>query len=55
MIIAPSAGSWEKMKNKVDSLLTQYIPEFPKAIELKLPALRKIELPSLKKIESKSK
>ena len=47
--------SWEKMKNKVDSLLTQYIPEFPKAIELKLPALRKIELPSLKKIESKSK
>jgi len=43
--------SWEKMKNKVDSLLTQYIPEFPKAIELKLPQLKKIELPKLKKIE----
>ena len=47
--------SWDEMKNKVDSILTQYVPEFPKAIELKLPTLRKIELPSLKKIESKSK
>ena len=42
--------SWDKMKDKVDSLLTQYIPEFPKAIELKLPQLKKIELPKLKKI-----
>jgi glycosyltransferase involved in cell wall biosynthesis len=42
--------SWSKMKDKVDSLLTQYIPEFPKAIELKLPQLKKIELPKLKKI-----
>jgi len=47
--------SWDKMKDKVDLLFTQYIPEFPKAIELKLPQLKKIELPSLKKIESKSK
>jgi len=43
--------SWDKMKDKVDSLFTQYIPEFPKAIELKLPQLKKIELPKLKKIE----
>ena len=42
--------SWDKMKDKVDSLFTQYIPEFPKAIELKLPQLKKIELPKLKKI-----
>jgi hypothetical protein len=41
--------SWDKMKEKVDSLLTQYIPEFPKAIELKLPQLKKLELPKLKK------
>jgi len=43
--------SWEKMKEKLDSILTQYIPEFPKAIELKLPQLKKIELPKLKKVE----
>jgi glycosyltransferase involved in cell wall biosynthesis len=42
--------SWDKMKDKVDSLFTQYIPEFPKAIELILPQLKKIELPKLKKI-----
>jgi glycosyltransferase involved in cell wall biosynthesis len=44
--------SWDKMKEKTDSIFTQYIPEFPKEIKLKLPQLRKIELPSLKKIES---
>jgi hypothetical protein len=44
--------SWDKMKDKVDSLFTQYIPEFPKQIQLKLPQLKKIELPKLKKIES---
>jgi glycosyltransferase involved in cell wall biosynthesis len=43
--------SWDKMKEKIDSLFTQYIPEFPKNIELKLPQLKKIELPKLKKIE----
>jgi glycosyltransferase involved in cell wall biosynthesis len=43
--------SWDKMKEKIDSLLTQYVPEFPKAIELKLPQLKKIELPKLKKVE----
>jgi glycosyltransferase involved in cell wall biosynthesis len=43
--------SWDKMKEKIDSLFTQYIPEFPKNIELKLPQLKKIELPKLKKVE----
>jgi hypothetical protein len=40
------------MKEKVDELFTQYIPEFPKQVPLALPKLKKIELPSLKKIES---
>ena len=35
--------SFDKMKEKVDSLLTQYLPEFPKAVEFKLPTLTKIE------------
>ena len=37
--------SWDKMKEKLDSLLTQYIPEFPKEFTLKLPAIKKIEFP----------
>jgi hypothetical protein len=37
--------SWEAMKNKIDELFTQYIPDLPKKIELKLPDLKKIELP----------
>jgi hypothetical protein len=32
-------------------LFDKYIPEFPKAVELKLPQLKKIELPKLKKVE----
>jgi glycosyltransferase involved in cell wall biosynthesis len=44
--------NWDKMKEKVDELFTQYIPEFPKHVPLALPKLKKIELPSLKKIES---
>ena len=43
--------SYEKMRETLDNLLTQYIPEFPKQVQLKLPQLKKIELPSLKKIE----
>jgi glycosyltransferase involved in cell wall biosynthesis len=43
--------SWDKMKEKTDELLTKYIPEFPKQVELKLPQLKKIELPKLKKVE----
>ena len=41
--------SYEKMRETLDNLLTQYIPEFPKQIQLKLPQLKKIELPKLKK------
>jgi len=37
--------SWEAMKNKVNELFIQYIPDLPKKIELKLPNLKKIELP----------
>jgi hypothetical protein len=43
--------SWEAMKNKVDELFTQYIPDLPKKVELKLPTLKKIELPKLKKVK----
>jgi hypothetical protein len=43
--------SWDKMKDKVSQLFDQYIPEFPKQIQLQLPQLKKIELPKLKKIE----
>jgi hypothetical protein len=43
--------SWDKMKEKMDILFTQYIPEFPKQVQLKLPQLKKIELPKLKKVE----
>lgn len=41
--------SWDKMKEIVDSLFEQYIPEFPKEVALKLPSLKKIELPTLNK------
>jgi hypothetical protein len=44
--------SWNKMSEKADSIFTQYIPEFPKEIKLKLPTLKKIELPKLKTAES---
>jgi hypothetical protein len=37
--------SWDKMKKKVGELFTQYIPDLPKKVELKLPTLKKIELP----------
>jgi glycosyltransferase involved in cell wall biosynthesis len=43
--------SYEKMTETLDNLLTQYVPEFPKQVQLKLPQLKKIELPKLKKIE----
>ena len=42
--------SWDKMKEKLDIILTSRIPEFPKEIQLKLPNLKKIELPKLQKI-----
>lgn len=43
--------SYEKMRETLDSFLTQYVPEFPKQVQLKLPQLKKIELPKLKKVE----
>ena len=42
--------SYDKMRETLDNLLTQSIPEFPKQVELKLPTLKKIELPKLKKL-----
>ena len=42
--------SWDKMKEKLDTVLTSRIPEFPKEIQLKLPNLPKLELPKLQKI-----
>ena len=43
--------SWEKMKEKVDDILSKNIPEFPKEVGLKLPSFNKIEMPKLKKVE----
>jgi glycosyltransferase involved in cell wall biosynthesis len=42
--------SWDKMKEKVDNLFTQYVPEFPKEVKLEIPKLNKIEIPKLKKV-----
>jgi glycosyltransferase involved in cell wall biosynthesis len=42
--------SWDKMYEKLDLILTNKIPEFPKEVELKLPQLKKIELPKLQKV-----
>jgi hypothetical protein len=55
--------SYDKMNEKLDSILTARLPEFPKEVKLKLPQLKKvgatntpaepkkIQLPKLKKIE----
>ena len=43
--------SWDKMKELVDKILTNNIPNFPKQVDIKLPQIKKIELPQLKKIE----
>jgi len=37
--------NWDKMKEKINSLLIQYIPEFPKEVKLSFPTIKKIELP----------
>lgn len=42
--------TYEKMRETLDNVLTQHIPEFPKQVQLKLPQLKKIELPKLKKV-----
>ena len=41
--------SWDKMNEKIEVLLTQYVPEFPKEVTLKLPTIKKIELPKKEK------
>jgi len=41
--------SFEKMQDKLDSILSSKVPEIPKQVQLKLPQLKKIELPKLKK------
>jgi len=43
--------SYEKMRETLGNILSQNVPEFPKAVALKLPQLKKIQLPQLKKIE----
>jgi hypothetical protein len=43
--------SFDAMKEKLDKVFTERIPEFPKQMQLSLPKLRKIELPKLKKID----
>jgi hypothetical protein len=45
----------EKMAEKIDLILNQHLPEFPKQVQLKLPQLKKIELPKIKKIETDAK
>ena len=44
--------SWDKMKDKIDEILTNNIPDFPKEIKLQLPKLKKIGLPKLQKVEN---
>jgi len=56
--------SYDKMKERIDTLMTKYIPEFPKQVALQLPKLKKVSdatpaveppkitLPKLKKIET---
>ena len=46
-----SKFSFDKMKEKLDAVFTERIPEFPKQVQLQLPKLKKIELPKLKKVE----
>jgi len=49
--ISKNEFSWNKMQEKTDSLLTQYIPEFPEEVKLTIPKLKKIELPKIKTVE----
>jgi hypothetical protein len=47
-----SKFSYTAMKEKLETVLTAKIPEFPKQVQLQLPKLKKIELPKLKKVEA---
>jgi glycosyltransferase involved in cell wall biosynthesis len=42
--------SWNKMKEKLDTLISTNLPEFPEELKLKLPSMKKIELPKQQKI-----
>jgi glycosyltransferase involved in cell wall biosynthesis len=44
--------SYDIMKEKLDSVFKEHIPEFPKHVQIQLPKINKMELPTLKKIES---
>jgi len=39
--------NWDKMVEKLDNILINTLPEFPKEVKLALPQLKKIELPKL--------
>lgn len=43
--------TYEHMRDLMQQIVTRYVPEFPKQVQLKLPQLKKIELPKLKKVE----
>jgi len=43
--------SFEKMQEKLNTILDTRLPEFPKQVQLTLPKLKKVELPTLKKVE----
>jgi glycosyltransferase involved in cell wall biosynthesis len=47
-----SKFSFENMKEKLNRVFNERIPEFPKQVPLQLPQLKKIELPKLKKVEA---
>ena len=43
--------SFDAMKEKLDKVFTEKIPEFPKQMQLQLPSLKRIQLPKLSKVE----
>jgi hypothetical protein len=47
--------SFDKMKEKLDSVFTAKIPEFPKQVQLQLPSLKRIQLPKLSKVEPQNR
>ena len=42
--------SFEKMEEQLEGLLTKYLPNLPKKVELKLPNLKEIKLPKKEKV-----
>jgi hypothetical protein len=43
--------SFDAMKEKLDTILTNKVPDFPKHVPLQLPSLKRIQLPKLSKVE----